>query len=149
ERRSQPCIAGPREQRDALGGAVAIYERHDTSARPTGEALRERTPQAEGKAMSSRTSNASNTRCLSVRSAAAISGMTAAALRKALDRRAVQSPDGGIVAEIDGVHGRKLGRLWKVALSVAWSEPVHSAGRNGVSSSRREDPGSDREGGRS
>jgi hypothetical protein len=46
-----------------------------------------------------------------------------AALRKALDRRATRTADGGIEAELDGVHARKLGRLWRVALSAAWSNP--------------------------
>src|SRR5262245_31772654 len=99
--------------------------------------------------MSSRTAVASSTRWLSVQSAADILGLTPPALRKALDRRAVRSPDGGTVAELDGVHGRKLGRLWRVALSLAWSEPLHSAGSHGVSLPRREGAGSDREGQRS
>jgi hypothetical protein len=55
-------------------------------------------------------------RWLSVQSAADILGLTPAALRKSLDRRAVRSPDGAIEAELDGVRGRKLGRLWRVNL---------------------------------
>jgi hypothetical protein len=99
--------------------------------------------------MSTHVPVAANTRWLSVQSAADILGLSAAALRKSLDRRAIRSPDGGIEAELDGVRGRKLGRLWRVALSPAWSEPVHSTARAGVSCSRREGAGSDREGERS
>ena len=61
---------------------------------------------------------------ISVQSAADRLGLTAAALRKSLDRRAVQTPDGGIEAEIDGVRGRKFGRLWRVTFSCAWTVPT-------------------------
>ena len=63
-------------------------------------------------------------RWLSVQSAADLLGLPAAALRKSLERRAVRAPDGGIKAEIDGVRGRKLGRLWRVLLSSAWTLPL-------------------------
>jgi hypothetical protein len=61
------------------------------------------------------------TRWISVESAADLLGMTAPALRKALDRRAQRTADGGTEAELDGVRGRKLGRLWRVTLSPAWT----------------------------
>jgi hypothetical protein len=63
------------------------------------------------------------TRWISVQSAADLLGLTATALRKSLDRRAVRSADGGIEAELDGVRARKLGRLWRVTLSSAWTLP--------------------------
>jgi hypothetical protein len=63
------------------------------------------------------------TRWISVQTAADLLGLTPAALRKSLDRRAVRSADGGIEAELDGVRARKLGRLWRVTLSTAWTLP--------------------------
>jgi hypothetical protein len=69
----------------------------------------------------SRTDLPAATRWVSVQTAADLLGMTAAALRKALDRRSIRTPDGGIEAELDGVRGRKLGRLWRVSLGPAWS----------------------------
>lgn len=68
-------------------------------------------------------------RWISLQSAADLLGLTAAALRKSLDRRAVRTPDGGIEAEIDGVRGRKLGRLWRVTLSCAWTVPTTTKAR--------------------
>jgi hypothetical protein len=87
------------------------------------------------------------TRWLSLQSAADILGLTAAALRKSLDRRAVRSADGGIEAEIDGVRGRKLGRLWRVMLSPAWTVP--STPKVRVVSSASQSVRADREGTRS
>jgi hypothetical protein len=63
------------------------------------------------------------TRWISLQSAADLLGLTPAALRKSLDRRAARSADGGIEAELDGVRARKLGRLWRVTLSPAWTLP--------------------------
>jgi hypothetical protein len=74
--------------------------------------------------MSSSTLTPANARWLSVQSAADILGLTAAALRKSLDRRAVRVADGGTEAELDGVRGRKFGRLWRVTLSSAWTVPT-------------------------
>jgi hypothetical protein len=76
------------------------------------------------------------TRWISLQSAADLLGLTPAALRKALDRRAARAVDGGIEAELDGVRGRKLGRLWRVALSPAWMVPSTSAVRVGSASSQ-------------
>ena len=59
----------------------------------------------------------------SIETAAQFLGLSSAALRKALERRAVRAPDGGIEAELDGVRGRKLGRLWRVCLSASWAAP--------------------------
>jgi hypothetical protein len=86
--------------------------------------------------MNARATATAGQRWLSVQAAAEMLGLTAAALRKSLERRAVRTLEGGIEADIDGVRGRKLGRLWRVALSAAWSEPI------------RENAGSNREGGR-
>jgi hypothetical protein len=66
------------------------------------------------------------TQWVSLQSAAQVLGMTPAALRKSLDRRAARTSDGGIEAEIDGVRGRKFGRLWRVVFSPAWTLPLTS-----------------------
>ncbi len=84
---------------------------------------------------------------LSVQSAADLLGLTAAALRKSLDRRAVRSPDGGVEADLDGVRGRKLGRLWRVALSAAWTLPLTS--QRGVESEASQNVRTGRKGFRS
>ena len=63
------------------------------------------------------------TRWISLPAAADLLGLTATALRKSLDRRSSRSKDGGIEVELDGVRGRKLGRLWRVTLSLAWTVP--------------------------
>jgi hypothetical protein len=83
-------------------------------------------------------------RWISVQAAAEILGLTSAALRKSLDRRAVRSADGGIEAELDGVRGRKLGRLWRVALSPAWAVP--NIPKSGVQSGTSQSVRADREG---
>jgi hypothetical protein len=60
--------------------------------------------------------------------------------------------DGGIEAVLDGVRGRKLGRLWSVSLSSAWGGPavsITTAGRPGVPSAPTQNPRDDREGTRS
>jgi hypothetical protein len=97
--------------------------------------------------MSSNHPIATATRWISVQMAADILGLTAAALRKSLDRRAVRCPDGGVEAELDGVRGRKLGRLWRVVLSPAWAAPAIA--KNGVGSPPSQSMRADREGTRS
>jgi hypothetical protein len=47
-------------------------------------------------------------------------GTSPDALRRMLERRAVKAADGGIEADVNGVRGRKLGRIWRVRLSEAW-----------------------------
>jgi hypothetical protein len=86
-------------------------------------------------------------RWISLQSAADLLGLTAAALRKSLDRRAVRTSDGGIEAELDGVRGRKLGRLWRVTLSCAWTVPTITKAR--VISAPSQSTRDDREGTRS
>lgn len=90
---------------------------------------------------------ATQTRWLSLQAAADLLGLTAAALRKSLDRRAVRTSDGGIEAELDGVRGRKLGRLWRVTLSAAWTAPTPP--KVAVSSALSQSVRDDREGTRS
>lgn len=51
-------------------------------------------------------------------------GMTPGALRKILERNARPGPDGVTEAQVSGVQARKLGRLWRVRLSAAWSDPA-------------------------
>jgi hypothetical protein len=55
-----------------------------------------------------------------LRQAADLLDMSADALRRALERRAARVADGGIEACVDGVRGRKFGRLWRVAFSESW-----------------------------
>lgn len=60
---------------------------------------------------------------LSIERAAAHLGLSAGALRKSLERRAVRAGDGGTEALLDGVRARKFGRLWRVRFSEAWGAP--------------------------
>jgi hypothetical protein len=50
--------------------------------------------------------------------------MSAAALRKTLERRAVRAGDGATEATLDGVRARKFGRLWRIRFSEAWGSPA-------------------------
>jgi hypothetical protein len=47
--------------------------------------------------------------------------MSPDALRKKLDRNSYLAPDGVVEASIDGVRGRKFGRLWRVSFSARWA----------------------------
>ena len=67
-------------------------------------------------------------RWMSVGVAAERLGMSAEALRKAIDRRAVRAADGGTEAAIDGLRARKLGQRWLVTLSEAWTTPRAAVG---------------------
>lgn len=58
---------------------------------------------------------------VSVAVAAGHLGKSEAALQRMLGRHAVKAKDGGVEAHIDGVRGRKLGRLWRIQFSAAWT----------------------------
>ncbi len=73
--------------------------------------------------MSTPTSVATGTRWLSIQSASEVLGMSSGALRKILERNARQGQDGVTEADVNGVRGRKLGRLWRVTLSAGWTDP--------------------------
>ena len=60
---------------------------------------------------------------LPLRAAATILSVTPDALRKQFERRAQKAPDGVVEARIDGVHARKFGGRWRVALGPQWSQP--------------------------
>jgi|GEM_PF-1238737 len=60
---------------------------------------------------------------VSMEKAAVHLGMGAAALRKALERRAVRAADGCTEAALDGIQARKFGRLWRVRFSERWGMP--------------------------
>ncbi len=61
-------------------------------------------------------------RWVSVQSAARFLDLKPGALRRALERRAVRGDDGDVEARFDGIHARKLGRLWRIRFSEAWLE---------------------------
>jgi hypothetical protein len=64
------------------------------------------------------------TRWCSLHAAADFLGMTADALRRCVERRAMKMPDGGTEARLDGVRARKFGRLWRVMLSSEWTRKM-------------------------
>lgn len=61
-------------------------------------------------------------RWYALRDAATILSVTPSALRKQLERRAVQTADGGVEAHIDGVRARKFANRWRVLFGRAWTE---------------------------
>lgn len=65
-------------------------------------------------------------RWFSVRDAAQTLGISADALRKQLERKAQRAPDGGTEALLDGVRGRKFGRLWRVSFGDRWCSAASS-----------------------
>ena len=67
-------------------------------------------------------------RWLAVPEAAAILGTSKSALRRALERRAAPSPDGVTESNLDGVRGRKFGRMWRVWLGARWTSPHVASG---------------------
>lgn len=60
-------------------------------------------------------------RWLTLHDAAQVLGLSSAALRKQLERRARRASDGGIEANIDGVRARKFGKLWRVSFGEGWT----------------------------
>lgn len=70
-------------------------------------------------------------RWLAVPVAAAFLGTSDGALRRALERRATPSADGVIESDLDGVRGRKLGRIWRVWLGTRWTCPHVPASGDG------------------
>jgi hypothetical protein len=56
-----------------------------------------------------------------LRAAAWRLGMSPGSLRKALERRAERTADGGIEAELDGLPARKLASRWLVSLGTHWA----------------------------
>lgn len=59
---------------------------------------------------------------LAVSGAALVLGKTPAALRKMLERNCSMGADGVVEVLLDGIHARKLGRHWRVALGMGWTE---------------------------
>ena len=74
--------------------------------------------------------------------------MTPGALRKMLERNARPGQDGA-QAQVNGVRARKLGRLWRVSLSSAWSETIPRNPKDVVASPSSHSGRNDRAGDRS
>jgi hypothetical protein len=51
--------------------------------------------------------------------------MSPGSLRKALERRARRTADGGVEAELDGLRARKLANRWLVSLGPYWARNEH------------------------
>jgi len=91
-------------------------------------------------------------RWISIQTAADLLGMTPGALRKVFERNARRAADGVTEADVNGVRARKLGRLWRVTMSAAWTDPhvaVPSKPKHGVHSASSQSVRDDREGTRS
>jgi len=67
------------------------------------------------------------TRWMSSDVAAEILGVPLITFRRAMERAARRRPDGSVEARVDGVHGRKFGRRWRVRLDQTWLEPNRDA----------------------
>ena len=60
-------------------------------------------------------------RWTSIRDAAETLGFAVVSLRRAIERNAHRTPDGGTEATFDGIVARKCGRTWRVLLDEAWT----------------------------
>ncbi len=60
---------------------------------------------------------------ISVDEASRVLGVTPLNLRRKLEARARRGSGGIVEAVLEGVVGRKWGRLWRVALDQGWLEP--------------------------
>jgi hypothetical protein len=60
----------------------------------------------------------------SVERTAAFLDVPVVTLRRAIERAARRREDGTVVAQLDGITARKLGRVWRVWLDGAWRNPA-------------------------
>ena len=75
----------------------------------------------------------------SVKHAAAFLDVPPVTLRRMLERHARRGEDGCVVAIVDGITARKLGRAWRVLFGEGWRNPsgaIHGARATGRSPSR-------------
>jgi hypothetical protein len=63
---------------------------------------------------------------ITVEQAAAFLSLPPVTLRRAFERHARATPEGSVVAHVDGVTARKLGRRWRVWLDPRWRSPAPS-----------------------
>jgi hypothetical protein len=68
-------------------------------------------------------SSSTSTR-ITVEQAAAFLSLPPVTLRRAFERNARPTPEGGVIAQVDGATARKLGRLWRVWLDAQWRAPT-------------------------
>jgi hypothetical protein len=56
-----------------------------------------------------------------LRDAAVVLGLSAGALRKQFERKAMRAADGGTEALVDGVRARKFAGRWRVCFGASWA----------------------------
>jgi hypothetical protein len=61
---------------------------------------------------------------MTVEQAAGFLSLSEVTLRRALERNARPTPEGGTIARVEGITARKLGRLWRVRLDPGWLAPT-------------------------
>jgi hypothetical protein len=61
---------------------------------------------------------------MTVEQAATFLNLPPVTLRRAFERNARATAEGGTVAQVDGITARKLGRLWRVWLDPGWQTPT-------------------------
>jgi len=59
-------------------------------------------------------------RWMAPEAAAEILGLSVVTLRRTLERNARAEPGEATIARVDGIIGRKIGRLWRVQLDARW-----------------------------
>ncbi len=59
-------------------------------------------------------------RWMAPEAAAEILGLSVVTLRRTLERNARAEPGEATIARVDGITGRKVGRLWRVQLDARW-----------------------------
>lgn len=60
---------------------------------------------------------------VSLDEAASFLSVPAVTLRRALERNTRKADDGAVVAQVDGISARKLGRHWRLRLDAGWLGP--------------------------
>jgi len=60
---------------------------------------------------------------VSLDEAASFLSVPAITLRRALERNTRKAESGAVVAEVDGITARKLGRHWRLQLDAGWLGP--------------------------
>jgi hypothetical protein len=60
---------------------------------------------------------------MTIEQAASFLNLPPVTLRRSLERNARKTPEGGTMAQSDGITARKIGRLWRVWLDACWTRP--------------------------
>jgi hypothetical protein len=74
--------------------------------------------------MAAKSASDPNQSWMTLDEAASFLGVQVVTLRRSLERHTRKRADGAILADVDGITARKLGRHWRVWLDAAWLNPA-------------------------